>query len=172
MWNNKSIVNPEEFEIKDKNDLLNTMIRIKVDSDYHGCAEYEFHTPFGLCETLDKFREYISMLTIDEIINYRDNYDGSILHDIVTCNKDLSYFKYIYSVVKYRNFVKLVKHKDRSGNDAITKIKDLNLFKEIVKITGIERDEIRRMTDKCSNEIIDYITELIIDETKSSLLRD
>ena len=172
MWNNKSIVNPEEFSIKNKDDLLNKIIQIKVGSDYHGCGEYVLHTPFGLCETLDKFREYISMLTLDEIINYRDDYDGSILHDMVTCNKDLSYFKYIYSVVKYRNFVKLVKHKDRSGNDVITKIRDLNLFKEIVKITGIERYEVRRMTDNCSNEIIDYITELIIDEAKSSLLRD
>lgn len=156
-------ISQKNFEVKCKEDLYDTVL-VKVGQDYHGCSQYEHHTPFGLCKNLDEFAGYLNMLSVEEIINYRDDFDGCILHDMALCNLPISCFDIVLSYINKENFVKLLKKRDRGGNYVISNTRDLKLFKYLVSFTGVNGDLLRKISQRCPNSILDYFAEIINDQ--------
>lgn len=153
----------KNFEVKCKEDLYDTVL-VKIGQDYHGCSQYEHHTPFGLCKNLDEFTRYLNMLSVEEIINYRDDFDGCILRDMALCNLPISYFDVVLSYINEENFVKLLKKRDRGDDYVISNARNLELFKYLASFTGINEDLLRKISQRCPNSILDYFAEIINDQ--------
>ena len=153
-------IRQKNFEVKCKEDLYNTIL-VKVGQDYHECCQYDHHTPFGLCKNLDEFTGYLNMLSEDEIIDYRDDYDGCILHDMVTCSLPKIYFDEVRDRIGNYHFVKLLEVKDRGNTYAIANISDLSLFKYLISFSGMNGDMIQQISCRCPMSILKYLAKLI-----------
>lgn len=157
------VIDQKYFEVRCKDDLYVTVL-VKVGEDYHGCGQYDRHTPFGLAKNNEEFKHYLNMLSDDEIIEYRDDYDGCILHDMVTCNLSKKCFDEVCSRIGNYYFIKLLEMKDRFGNYAISNVRDLELFKYLIQFSGINGVLIRQVSLHCPISISNYLAEIVNNE--------
>lgn len=152
----------KDFKVNDKEDLYKTVL-VKVGQDYHGRGQYDHHTPFGLCEDLDILNEYLDMLSTEEIIDYRDEYGGSILHDMALCDLPISHFKAVLSRMMEGDFFELLKIKDRNDCYVISNTRSLELFKYLLSFTGMNYELLRNIMRNCPKIIASYLSDLIND---------
>lgn len=154
------VIDQKYFEVRCKDDLYVTVL-VKVGEDYHGCSQYDHHTPFGLANNNDEFTYYLNMLSDDEIIEYRDDYDGCILHDMVSCNLPKDCFDEVRSRIGNYYFVKLLEMKDRCDNYAISNVRDLELFKYLIQFSGINGVLMQQISLHRSISILNYLAEIV-----------
>lgn len=154
------VIDQKYFEVKCKDDLYTTVL-VKVGEDYHGRNQYDHHTPFGLVKNIDEFICYLDMLSENEIVEYRDDYDGCILRDMVICNLSKKYFDEVYDRIGNYHFIKLLEIKDRGGDYVISNIRDLGLFKYLISFSKMHGALIRQISRKCPNSILNYLAEMI-----------
>ena len=158
----RPVVSYANFAVKSKEDLYTT-ITVKVGTDYHGCGFFDKHTPFGVCKNIEEFESYLDMLSNEEIINYRDCYGGTILHDMAEANLTTDYFEKIIDRIGEYNFIELLEIRDRGGNYAISNVQNLELFKYLVSYSGIDDRMLRRISQFCSQPILTYLADIIND---------
>ena len=110
-----------------------------------------------------EFESYLDMLSNEEIINYRDCYGGTILHDMAEANLTTDYFEKIIDRIGEYNFIELLETRDRGGNYAISNVQNLELFKYLVSYSGIDDRMLRRISQFCSQPILTYLADIIND---------
>lgn len=157
------VVDQKYFEVRCKDDLYVTVLVKIEEDDYHGCSQYDHHTPFGLVNNLDEFICYLDMLSDNEIVEYRDDYNGCILHDMVSCNLPYECFEAVRGRIGDYYFVKLLEVKDRSDNCAISNVINLELFKYLIRYSGVSGALLRQISIRCPIFISNYLAELVND---------
>lgn len=135
---------------------------IKECEDYHGCGIYSHHTIFGLSKSLEEFKYYLSLLTPEEIICYEDEDGNNILISMADHNFSIEYFYEIINMVGLEEFTRLLTTKGRCGYEPITLLSNVETFKELLMICGINSRELRQLGESpYSEKILEYLADVI-----------
>lgn len=151
----------EKFSVSTKDDLYTTIL-VKNNSICNFDNTYERHTPFGVAKNVETFKSYLNMLSTEEIMRYRDNMDGNILHDMCDCDKGVEYFKILMNRIGESNFKELIRLEDRSGMQPLVQISNLELFKYMFSFTRMNSRLLSQLALNSRNrKIIEYLANLI-----------
>lgn len=154
------LISEEKLVISSKEDLY-VMVAAR-DYRYINELVYKKHTPFGVCKDLNEFRRYLNMMTVDEIIEYRDDMDGNILHDMAECNKNIDFFDEVLKIVGKNEFANLIQMPDRGGEYPISMTDDLNLFDYLLSFVSLNDKILYKISSTCRNQkILKYLSDLI-----------
>lgn len=151
----------EKFSVSTKDDLYTTIL-VRNTASYNYDNTYERHTPFGVAENVETFKSYLNMLSTEEIMRYRDDMDGNILHDMCDCDKGVEYFKILLNYIGEYNFKELIRMEDRSGMQPLVQISNLELFKFMFSFTRMNSRLLSQLALNSKNrKIIEYLANLI-----------
>lgn len=135
---------------------------IKESEDYHGCGIYSHHTIFGLSKSLEEFKYYLSLLTPEEIIQYEDEDGNNILISMADHDFSIEYFYEVIEMIGLEEFIKLLTTKGRCGYEPITLLSNVETFKELLKLCGINSRELRQLANNPYTEkILIYLSDII-----------
>lgn len=151
----------DKFVVNEKDDLYVTIL-VNDEGSFYGCNACGHHTPFGVCRDYNEFHRYLSMLTPNEVLEYRDDMGGNILHDMTYTNTYMDFFEMILNYVGYDDFCDLITMSDRSGICPLAQTTDLELFVYLLSFVKIDGKILEQISTKCFNsKILDYLAELI-----------
>ena len=150
----------QEFKVNCKNDLYQTVL-IPEDRDYHGRMSYSHHTVFDVVNDFTVISSYINWLSNEEIINFRDEYDGNILSGLASSGKEYDYFELIINRIGIETTIKLLLENNRLGVCPLAEITNLDTFIIMMSIVDIDEKILRQICLKSTNNIVDHLAAMI-----------
>lgn len=150
----------DRLVVNDKYDL-NQVVLVPDFQDYHGRMEYSHHTVFAVINNIETFVNIINWLSNDEIVSFRDEYEGNILSGLAESGKDLRYFEYIAQRIGKDAMLDLLLQENRLGICPLAEITNLEVFVVMMNMVDIDAKTLRSLCARAHNDIVDHVASMV-----------
>ena len=151
----------EDFAVNCKEDLLRTTILVPIERDFHGRMMYDRQTPWELIEDFEQFKEYINTLSVEDIINYRDELDGNILSSFASSGKSIEWFEVIALKVGDDDFMDMLMMKDRRALCPFALISNVETFAALLPYVNFDILLMRQIIRNNRTDVLAYLASLM-----------
>ena len=149
-------VDVNELKIRTKNDVYQTVL-IPVDRDYHGNMIYDHRTVWACIDDINAFQQLIDNFTPEEIIAFRDEYNGNIFASLAESNRDVRFFQVLVEKIGEENAYNMLLSYDRRHICPLALIRDLESFVVLLNAINIDADTLRQICHHGTNQVVDHL---------------
>ena len=154
------IVDYDLFRYKGKDSLLYVCLLVP-DRTYPDMVLYDHKTVFSQMEKFETFKAHVDTLTRQEVIDFRDFFDGNILSDLAKFGKNIEWFEYVHEIVGETEFRKMLYAKSRCGYCPLGAINNIDAFKVLISNYNITSDILYQLARNCRTEELEYVADMV-----------
>ena len=154
-------VSLDELTIESVDDLYQTVMVPDDYDEFEGRTIYQCLSVWGAIKDFDSFKTFLNWLTPEQVIEFRDGFDGCILLDMARAQQPEPFWSLVYDKIGNDAFCQMLITRHRTGITPITLIKNIDLFKKLLSMVRINGRILRDFGIHATNEEMEYLANII-----------
>lgn len=154
-------VDLNELTIESVDDLYQTVM-VPVDYDeFDGRIIYQSLSVWGVVKDFESFERFLNWLTPEQVIEFRDEDGGNILLGMAIAQQPEPFWSLVHDKIGDDAFCEMLITRHRTGLTPIVLIKDIDLFKALIRMVRINGRILRDFGIRATDEEMDYLADVI-----------
>ena len=154
-------VDVSELEVNSVDDLyLNVLVPAGRDP-YDGRTLYDVVSVWYCLDDIDEFESWMKEMGVEEFTYFRDETGSNVLSSLALSDKPIEFWDLVENFVGHEEFVRMLTMDNRTGCCPITQIRNVDVFAEQLDKTLITSDMMRQIAIHGTNEIVEYVTDIV-----------
>lgn len=146
----------DKLEIRNKDDMYQTVL-VPIDTDYHGNRIYDHRTVWACIDDIEVFQQIVDAFTAEELIKFRDEYNGNIFASLAENDRDVRFFQTLVNKIGEDESYNMLLTYDRRHICPLALIRDLESFIVLLNAVNIDADTLRQICHHGTNQVVDHL---------------